>query len=118
MTDDNRIDRRQFAGWLAMASGAGAVATSSERVFADDDEPKAKPNDEAKPREAAEPQPEAPVEVLLLTYLARRYPSIHLDDEALRGIFSDIRGDLARGRVLSEFPLKNSDEPAFVFRAG
>ena len=47
----------------------------------------------------------------------RRYPSDHFDDKAVRGIFGDLRGDVARGRVLSEFPLKNSDEPAFVFQA-
>jgi hypothetical protein len=57
------------------------------------------------------------MEVLLLTYLERRYPSEHFDDQAMRGIFGDLRGDVARGRILSEFPLKNSDEPAFVFRA-
>lgn len=56
-----------------------------------------------------------PPEVLLLTYLVRRYPNDHLDEAAIQGIFRDIRGDLARGRALAEFPLKNSDEPAFVY---
>lgn len=119
MPDDDRMDRRQFAGRLATVSGAVAVVASSQRISADEEVPKVKPNDVAKPKEAAEPEAEAeaPVEVVLLTYLVRRYPSIHLDDEALRGIFGDIRGDVARGKVLSEFPLKNSDEPAFVFQA-
>ncbi len=58
-----------------------------------------------------------PAEVVLLTYLTRRHPSDHFDEASLPGIFRDIRGDVARGKQLSEFPLKNSDEPAFVFAA-
>ena len=113
MPNDDRIDRRQFAGRLATASSAVALVASSQLISADDNAPQAKP----KAQEAAERPPEPPAEVHLLTYLLRRYPCDHFDDEAVRGIFGDLRGDVARGRVLSEFPLKNSDEPAFVFQA-
>ena len=47
----------------------------------------------------------------------QRYPSEHFGEAAIQGIFRDLRGDLARGRILSEFPLENSDEPCFEFRA-
>ena len=96
-----------------MAILAGCQPGSS----AIDDPPKSKPKDEVKPDEPAERPIEPPMEALLLTFLLRRYPSEHFDDQALRGIFGDLRADAARGRILSEFPLKNSDEPAFVFKA-
>jgi len=73
-------------------------------------------------------QPPAPPlpsqESLLLNCLQQRYPSLQPripsepnHDEALQGILRDLRGDLARSRMLSQIPLKNSDEPSFVFRA-
>ncbi len=120
-----RMDRRHFASQLALgATGLAAVITpcsgsASAEDKPADKQPDGKPmaNGEKKPVEA-EAQPELPsAEVLLLTYLARRYPSDHFDEEALQGIYRDIRGDQARGQQLSEFALKNSDEPAFVFAA-
>ena len=72
---------------------------------------------EKKPDDAATPPELPPAEVILLTYLTRRHPSDHYDEAAIQGIFRDIRGDIARGKLLSEFLLTNADEPAFVFAA-
>ena len=124
MSSPNRIDRRHFAAQLAVrasvltAAMAPLAATSAaeNKPVADKNEKCDKPA-EKKPDEATAP-PELPsAEVILLTYLTRRHPSDHYDEAAFQGIFRDIRGDIARGKQLGEFPLKNSDEPAFVFAA-
>ena len=113
MESPDRIDRRHFAAQLALgAGGLTAAMTPLAAISAAEDQPAEKQPDEA----AAAPElPSA--EVLLLTYLTRRHPSDHFDEAAIQGIFRDIRGDIARGKQLGEFPLKNSDELAFVFAA-
>ena len=120
----NRIDRRHFAAQFAVgASALTAAMTPLAVTSAAEDKPVAEKNEkgdkpaETKPDEAAVP-PELPsAEVLLLTYLTRRHPSDHFNEATLPGIYRDIRGDVARGRQLSEYPLTNADEPAFVFAA-
>ncbi len=108
MPDQNRIDRRRFAESLVAGSGAiTALIGLSSSLNADDKPPADAKDAPARPSE----------EVLLLTCLMQRYPSEHFDEAAIQGIFRDLRGDLARGRILSEFPLQNSDEPCFEFRA-
>jgi hypothetical protein len=67
--------------------------------------------DDGTPRELP---PEA---AYLLGLIMRRYADERLDEVAVSGIVQDIYGDLARSRVLSSFPLQNSDEPGFVFKA-
>ena len=109
MPDHNPIDRRQFVETLLAGTGAIAALISPSLSLADED----KPPVEAKEAAAARPSEE----VLLLTCLMQRYPSEHFDEAAIQGIFRDLRGDLARGKILSEFPLENSDEPCFEFRA-
>ena len=119
MNDDSRIDRRRFTQKLAAGTGcltagltvASAVGAETPPAPSLPEAPAAKSNHEPAPAEAPPP------EVMLLTYLVRTYPSDHFDEQAVQGIFRDIRGDLARGQLLAEFPLKNSDEPAFAFRA-
>ena len=111
MPNENRIDRRQFAESLAIGSGAVAALMSSTLSLNADD----KLAEEPKESPAIPPRPSE--EVLLLTCLMQRFPSEHFDEAAIQGIFRDLRGDLARGRILSEFPLENSDEPCFEFRA-
>lgn len=113
-----RVDRRQFA--LGLIAGTTGLAPS---LSAAAEEPKARTVPEDAPANASdtkpgeEPEkPDLPPEVLLLTYLVRRYPNEHFDQQAVRGIFRDIRGDVARSQALAAFPLANSDEPAFVFR--
>ncbi len=112
MPNQNRIDRRRFAESLVASSAAmTALIGSSLSVNAED-----KPPAETKEAHAAAPARPSE-EVLFLTCLMQRYPSDHFDETAIQGIFRDLRGDLARGRILSEFPLENSDEPCFEFRA-
>jgi hypothetical protein len=96
---------------------ASSIAVAADDAKAEKSRPEnapAKPVEEKAPEEK---KPEVTPEVLLLTYLVRQYPNEHFDEAAISGIFRDIRGDLARSRELQEFPLLNSDEPAFVFRA-
>ncbi|WP_010583925.1 hypothetical protein [Schlesneria paludicola] len=125
--DSNRLDRRQFTKQLATLSGAATTALLSTSISKAEGHPP--PSDPANPVDApAEAKPERKddgreravhpsEELLLLHLLVQRYPSERLDDAAIRGIFGEIRGDLVRGRVLSQFPLKNSDGPSPGFRA-
>lgn len=103
------VNRRDFARTIAAATAATA-ATSLEPASADD-----KPKKPSEPKAPPEPPPPA---ALLLETIRQRYPDKQLDDqEVLQGIYSELRGDLARSRRLSGFPLKNSDEPGFIFSA-
>ena len=105
----NSVNRRDFDRTIAAATAATA-ATSLEPASADD-----KPKKPSKPKAPPEPPPPA---ALLLETIRQRYPDKQLDDqEVLQGIYSELRGDLARSRRLSGFPLKNSDEPGFIFSA-
>ena len=105
----NSVNRRDFARTIAAATAATA-ATSLEPASADD-----KPKKPSEPKAPPEPPPPA---ALLLETIRQRYPDKQLDDqEVLQGIYSELRGDLARSRRLSGFPLKNSDEPGFIFSA-
>ena len=125
MPNLTRIDRRQFAENLVAATSAGALLLVSTKQAVADDKPIEElpiPEAPAEPKaELEQPEPaKEPVypseEVLLLTCLIQHYPSKHFDETALHGIHRDLRGDLARSRILSQFPLKNSDEPGFVFQ--
>ncbi len=111
--DNCRMQRRDFTRQLVIGAGVSA-SFGAIRVTAGPGTPPA-------PKLPEDPVPVAtdapPPEVLLLTYLVRRYPNDHLDEVAIQGIFRDIRGDVARGRALAEFPLRNSDEPASVYSA-
>lgn len=117
--EQDRIGRREFSRQIAAGAGLlGGIATVSTSVASPrtaEDPPVPKKGDDPK-SDAPEPPP-PPAEVLLLNYLIRKYPSDKFDDQALQGIFRDIRGDVARGKALASFPLKNSDEPVFTFRA-
>ena len=111
MPNQHRIDRRRFAESLVASTGAVTALIGSSLSVNAEDKPPADPG-------AAPAAPSRPSEeVLLLTCLMQRYPSEHFDEAAIQGIFRDLRGDLARGRILREFPLQNSDEPCFEFRA-
>ena len=137
MRSEIRIDRRQFATSLGAGSSAVAVVLASKLELSADDaaqnktlthQPDTAPSPEKTQTPAAPTQPPAPPrpsqESLLLNCLQQRYPSLpqplpseQNHDEALQGILRDLRGDLARGHMLSQIPLKNSVEPSFVFRA-
>ncbi len=115
------FNRREFT--LAMA---GSAVFAADRVTVGQDVPTSKtdadsktddqPGSDQQPtsEESGEPPPEA---AYLLGLIMRRYPDERLDETAVSGIVRDIYGDLARSRALSSFPLDNSDEPGFVFKA-
>ncbi len=122
------VTRREFT--LALAGGA-ALATDHASAIGQDTPPKKDDStslaadtsaSDAKPTkdqpddqvDAREPPPEA---AYLLGLIMRRYPDERLDEAAVSGIVRDIYGDLARSRVLSSFPLDNSDELGFAFKA-
>ena len=90
---------------------AGPKKPSGKKSENDPDQAKKKPEDLV---EAREPPPES---AYLLGLILRRYPDERLDETAVNGIVRDIYSDLARSRVLSSFPLDNSDEPGFTFQA-
>lgn len=122
------VTRRAFT--LALAGGAALAVEQSAAIGQevapkkDDSKPPAadKSGTDAKQAkdepdekvEAREPPPEA---AYLLGLIMRRYPDERLDESAVSGIVRDIYGDVARSRVLSSFPLDNSDEPGFAFKA-
>lgn len=115
MPTDHRMDRRRFAGGLAAGTGAFAAAQVLP-LCATDDRPPATAKEKDQEKQPDEPAAKPSPEVLLLTLLTQQYPSEHYDEAALQGIYRDLHGDLARGKLLSEFPLKNSDEPSSIFR--
>lgn len=122
--------RREFALTLAsgtaltvdQASSAMAREVSSDRVPAPPPKPENRtgskregsPENKATTGEPPEPPPEA---AYLIGLIMRRYSDERLDETAITGIVRDIYGDLARSRILSSFPLDNSDEPGFTFKA-
>lgn len=124
ISGSSRFDRRQFTKHLATLSGvATTVLLAGSVAKADDELPtagspaapaEAKPDRKEDDRERVARPSE---ELLLLNLIVQRYPSERFDDEAIRGIYGEIRGDLARGRILSQFPLKNSDGPSPAFAA-
>jgi propanediol dehydratase small subunit len=102
------VTRRDFARLAAAAAAVPLVAASAEVVAlaADDQKP-----------EAAKPPHERPLHELYLDVLRNRFPHEKLTPENLELLRADIAGDLGRSRPLDKFPLKNSDEPGFVFAA-
>jgi hypothetical protein len=98
-------------GQDAAPSDAGSKTPSEKKSASGAGQATEKPADQD---EAREPPPEA---AYLLGLIMRRYPDERLDETAVNGIVRDIYGDLARSRALSSFPLDNSDEPGFTFRA-
>lgn len=117
MNDFNEIDRRQFARGVLVVTTSAAVLSSTLTRAADVNQSQSDVADATKPENVSRPNEQLPEELALLNVLMRRYPSDHYDRTAIRGIFSDLRGDVARGQILSQFPLMNSDEPGSIFRA-
>lgn len=66
-----------------------------------------------KPPEEKRP---TPADAVLLQAVVT-YPDKRLDETALGEIRGDIQQHLSRSAALSRFPLKNGDEPGFVFAA-
>ena len=105
------IDRRKFAAVLA-AGGLPVVASS----LASNSAAEEKSADQKASKKDDDPKPLAPAD-LLLELVRQQYPDQRLDAASLAEIRQDLEGQFARSMLLSNFPLKNSDEPAFVQNA-
>lgn len=104
---DQSVDRREFTKTLALGASLVPGLTWKEALPAEKSEKADAPPAE-EPRSLAD---------LVLEQLGRRHPDDRLTEAVLGNIRSDIEDDLARSRTLRRFPLKNGDEPAFVFAA-
>ncbi len=114
------LNRRQFGCRVGLGAGWALAAMPARPVEAacGDVKPNEAKSDEANSDEAKSPQLDELSEAELLLALCRkRYADPRLTDDVAQRILNDLRGDLSRGRILSAWPLKNSDEPVFVFRA-
>jgi hypothetical protein len=116
IADDSNdpLNRRNFARSLAATAAATAATSLDTNTNADDaDTGKTTPLPTNKP----DPEPPPPAALLLET-VRQLYPHKQLDSkDVLQGVYSEFQSDLARSRRLSQFPLKNSDEPGFLFAA-
>lgn len=115
------VTRREFtlalAGGAALAADEMALAQDAPKSKSDAESKETDPPESAKQPATEEPREPPPEAAYLLGLIIRRYPDERLDETAASGIVRDIYGDLARSRALSSFPLENSDEPGFTFRA-
>ncbi len=107
------VSRRDFGLALVTSATAATLPTGA----AAEDKTKLIPMEKAAPTPMPEEPREIPEHLYLLGAVLRHYPDKRLDEAAITGIMRDIVGDLAKGKVLSNFPLKNSDEPGYVFQA-
>ncbi|MBM83859.1 MAG: hypothetical protein CMJ78_25165 [Planctomycetaceae bacterium] len=107
---------------MAAGSTLSLVGTA---VIADEkpkeEESKTPKKDKDMPRHAAKDDMPEEQELMdhdfLLGVIMKRYANEGLTEEMLREIRRDIIIDGFRSKSLAEFPLKNSDEPGFVFSA-
>jgi hypothetical protein len=99
-----KTTRRQFAKTVAALAAAPLVL-------------------DARPAKAAQPAPAAPAREPIaaaadaLTEIVRVRHGTHLTEEQLRRVRQSIQSSLRSVERLRRFPLRNSDEPAFVFSA-
>jgi hypothetical protein len=117
---DECINRRDFARGLMAGGSCVAVALTGTAAALGDESTKQNqpaPATPPTPQPAEPPRREPPEEAYLLGLVLKRYPDERLDDRAIGDILQDIRSDISRSRALNAFPLRNSDEPGFVFRA-
>ncbi len=99
------VNRRSFGKRLAI--GAVAAAPFVNQAQADDKDGEKKPPAET-PKSTAS---------LTLELLVRRYPQGLDAEDRLQGILRALARQEHTSRELSDFPLTNADEPAFVFSA-
>lgn len=112
MSDADNLDRRTFARHCLGGIGAASFIGAGGAISDDQPSPPALPEDATAESDERTP----PAELLILSALIQYYPSGNYTDEIYRNIYREIVGDAARGKQLRVFPLKNSDEPACVFR--
>ena len=112
MTDDS-LDRRSFGKHVVAAGALASLARGPSPKNAAAEEKK-KPKDDS--RAEVKEMPKTPAD-LLLEVLKQRYPDERLDEATLKSIRRELSVGLLRSRLLSNYPLRNSDEPGFVFAA-
>lgn len=104
------LDRRAFARRVSCGVAAAVWAAGSSAEV-----PAEGPVTPAASQEAPPPGQRPPLPLLILARLLEEYPSEQYTEVAWEGILQDIRGDLARSKALSDFPLSHEDQPAFLF---
>jgi len=97
---DPAPDRRDFG--RAVAALAAGVALTPAAVA---DEPKSKPKDE----------PKSPTLAELTEQMIRLRFGAHLSEEQIKRLAQRVQSQRAAADALKKIPLKNSDEPAFIF---
>ncbi len=124
---DPPLTRRRFTHHLALgtmaASVVGCSGTQDQQNTSSQDEPSAEPPQTAEQPADAPPEElpqEAKPEQLsadeLIIRLVEQVETRNLTPEQREAILQEVRRQLRRSRILSVFPLKNDDAPAFVFR--
>ncbi len=108
------VNRRDFAKRIAVGATVPLTATLETATATADQKPQQAEKPQPEKKQPAKPPSQAD---LLLEVVKQRYPGKQLDESVLSAIRNDLRGDMSRSKVLSSFPLKNSDEPRFVFAA-
>jgi uncharacterized coiled-coil protein SlyX len=105
---DPALDRRDFARAIT-ALAAGAALTSA--AVADEPKPggKAPIADEPKPAAKAPTLAEVNEQMIRLRFGA------NLTEEQIKRLTQRVQGQRATAEALKKIPLKNGDEPAFVF---
>ena len=108
------VNRRDFAKRVAVGATLPLTATLETATAAADQKPQQAKKPQPEKKQPAKPPSQAD---LLLEVVKQRSPGKQLDESVLSAIRNDLRGDMSRSKVLSSFPLKNSDEPRFIFAA-
>ena len=108
------VNRRDFAKRVAVGAAVPLTATLETASAAADQKPVEAKKPQPEKKQPAKPPSQADH---LLEVVKQRYPDKHLDESVLSAIRNELRSDMSRSKVLSSFPLKNSDEPRFVFAA-
>ncbi len=119
------FNRREFGRHLALGTLAvstmesvPASATADEAKPAEANRPAVtaqKPSPDSSP--GRETKPADDVTDLLVRIIAADYPDPRLTDNILDSIREEVDFDRYRGQVIREFPLENSDHPAYRFAA-
>lgn len=121
MSEKNEsVSRREFAKQLTVGTATLAAASSLPGTAGGSDTKKDKGMEQSSDKKDSkkEPAQRQPTQAdLVLATILQRYPSENFNEEILGNMHRSIRGDIIRGSFLSRFPLKNSDEPGFVFAA-
>jgi hypothetical protein len=111
--NDPHLSRREFSQRIACGAGLAVSGLASGAA-----EARGGPQENVDQNVPArtEAPPPAPEDLELLALL-RQYPGEHLTDDMLVGIRAGLRRNRQQAQRLRAAGLRNSDEPAFVFRA-